>query len=167
MKLIDLECGLDSNVVMIRQYIMITSVTKKSLVKNKYKINESAMNAQNKDINYMDSVLVKYKYKTRPSEATEETKKIRKKSRRTRKNVSISRTVFNITMLYWRRATYPAPGVPGATCWCHGRPWTCGMSPHPTVPMNRGVGWDVGWQQRIFGRSRRGPFRIAGGLSRP
>ena len=71
MKLIDLECGLDSNVVMIRQYIMITSVTKKSLVKNKYKINESAMNAQNKDINYMDSVLVKYKYKTRPSEATE------------------------------------------------------------------------------------------------
>ena len=45
------------------------------MAKDKDQNNESETNSQNKVISDMDSALVKYKDKTRPSEATEETKR--------------------------------------------------------------------------------------------
>ena len=61
------------------------------------------MNSQNEDENDMDSDFVKDKYKTRPSEATEETKKGKNESQRIRTNISISRTFYKITTLFQSR----------------------------------------------------------------
>ena len=73
---------------MIWSSIQKIKFTKKVLAKDKDQNNESETNSQNKVISDMDSALVKYKDKTRPSEATEETKKI-KNPKRIRINESI------------------------------------------------------------------------------
>ena len=55
--------------------IQNTKVTKEPLLKDKDQNNENEMNTQNEDGNDMDIALVKYKYMTSPSEATEDTPK--------------------------------------------------------------------------------------------
>ena len=85
-KQISLKGGLYSYVVMIWYSILKTNVAKEDLVKDKYQNNESEINTQNEDINNMDSDLVKYKDKTRLSEATGETKKQTQKNQRKRIN---------------------------------------------------------------------------------
>ena len=85
-KQISLKGGLYLYVVMIWYSILKTNVAKEDLVKDKYQNNESEINTQNEDINNMDSDLVKYKDKTRLSEATGETKKQTQKNQRKRIN---------------------------------------------------------------------------------
>ena len=60
---------------MIQSSILKRKATKEALVEGKYQKNGSDTNYKTKDKNYMDSALVKYKDKTRLSEATEETLK--------------------------------------------------------------------------------------------
>ena len=76
----------------------MTKFTKGDLVEDKYYNNEIEMNTKTEDLNDMDSASVKDKDKKTPSEASEETKKD-KQSIIIRTNVSISRTVCNITTL--------------------------------------------------------------------
>ena len=59
---------------MILSYIQKTKVAKEPLVGDKYQNNENEMNTENEDGNYMDIALVKVKYKTKPSEDTEDKK---------------------------------------------------------------------------------------------
>ena len=66
---------------------MKTKVMKEILVEDKGKNNDSYMKYKNEDDNNQDFNSVKYKGKKRPSEATEETKKGKNKSRRILTNV--------------------------------------------------------------------------------
>ena len=72
---IALEGVLYSQAVMIQCYFLKTKVTKENLVKDEDQNNEIEMNNQNGDINGTNSTSAKDKDKTRPSEATEETKR--------------------------------------------------------------------------------------------
>ena len=85
--------------MIIRRPILKTNITKEALVEEKYQYNYSAIDSQNEYKNYKDCDPVKDKYKTRPSEATEDTKKEKKKSQIIRTNVSISMAVCKITIL--------------------------------------------------------------------
>ena len=54
-----LEVGLYPQVVMIRNFILNTKVTKEAMGEDKDQTNEIEMNTQNESINYMNSALVK------------------------------------------------------------------------------------------------------------
>ena len=65
--------------MLIRSYFMNTKVRKEALVQDEDHNNDGEMNPQNGNKYIMDSAQFKCKYKTRPSKATEETKKGGKK----------------------------------------------------------------------------------------
>ena len=62
-----LKCGLYSQVLMIRRYILKTKVMNQDLVKDEDWNNNIKINTQNEDIKDMNRALFKYKDKTSPN----------------------------------------------------------------------------------------------------